>query len=307
MLFRFKFPKKKIIWGQRISHSKILWESQTEADILHGNYQAVEIQRSNKDGSLYTKIDESFGKDGMFCPAEKKDVKILAPIPSELCPCIWCVGLNYRKHAHEVRLDKPKFPVLFMKNPYGSITGPFDPIIKPSVVDLDEMDMEAELAIIIGKECKNVTSGEALNYVFGFTAANDVSARRWQGKKSGGQWCRSKSYDSFLPIGPCIVYPKNLPENGMNLNISSSLILSKNRGGESIVMQNSNTKDMIFSISELISFISQGTSLPPWTIILTGTPEGVGIGREPPLFMQPNDQSIVTIEHIGSLSNKIIE
>lgn len=218
-------------------------------------------------------------------------------------PCVWAAGLNYKKHAKEVNMDVPRFPTLFMKSS-SSICGPYDDIIKPKVVG-DEMDYESELAIIIGKTCKNATIDNAMDYVLGFTIANDVSSRKWQGKKGGGQWVRSKSFDTFLPMGPFLVYPKELKEEGQNLNISSHL--KQNNSTNFQEMQNSSTKDMIFSIKELISFISQDTTLLPWTVILTGTPEGVGLGKKPdPVFLQPDDIIKCSIEGIGSIENKVV-
>mmetsp|Transcript_1630 Transcript_1630/g.3178 ORF Transcript_1630/g.3178 Transcript_1630/m.3178 type:complete len:296 (-) Transcript_1630:868-1755(-) len=227
---------------------------------------------------------------------------ILPPIDEERCPCVWAVGLNYRKHAKEVNMEPGKFPTLFMKST-STITGPFDNIVKPKVCG-DELDYEAELAIIIGKPCKDVAPENALDYVLGFSAANDVSSRRWQGKKGGGQWCRSKSYDTFLPIGPALVPATTMPGEGQNARISTIL---HRPNQEPLQAQNSNTADMITGIRDIVAFVSQDTTLRPWTVILTGTPEGVGLSRDPPLFLQPGDRVDITLEGAGTLSNKVVQ
>ena len=138
-------------------------------------------------------------------PADVK--KLLAPI---VPAAILCIGLNYRRHAQETNAPIPQFPVLFMKNP-GALQNPGDPILLPTHLRSDEVDYEAELAIVIGQRCQNVSRQDAFKYVLGYTCANDVSARDWQKKWSGGQWCRGKSFDTFCPLGPCLVTPAELP------------------------------------------------------------------------------------------------
>jgi len=150
------------------------------------------------------------------------------------------------------------------------VTGHNSPIRIPKVCPKPEVDYEAELAIVIGRSCVDVkTPEDALGCIAGFTIANDISARRWQGKKGGGQWGRSKSFDTFTPLGPCLV-PSFAVSQPQNLDIELSV---KRLNEGALVMQRSNTKDMIHSIGELVTYISQDTTLKPWTVILTGTPE----------------------------------
>mmetsp|Transcript_123122 Transcript_123122/g.343412 ORF Transcript_123122/g.343412 Transcript_123122/m.343412 type:complete len:150 (-) Transcript_123122:217-666(-) len=141
------------------------------------------------------------------------------------------------------------------------------------------------------------SSEEALSYVAGYTAANDVTARRWQGKKGGGQWCRAKCFDSFLPLGPRLVPAAAIPD-------PNSLAISSTLNGQ--VMQQSNTRDMIFPVPKLIAFLSQGTTLLPGTVILTGTPEGVGFARKPPVYLKAGDTVTIAIEGIGELTNSVV-
>ncbi len=219
--------------------------------------------------------------------------KLLAPITP---PTILCIGLNYRAHAEETGAKIPQHPVLFIKAA-NALNNPEDPIVIPTIAP-GQVDYECELAIIIGKSAKNVSRQEALNYVLGYTCANDVSARRWQKDGGGKQWCRGKSFDTFCPLGPCIVSRDEIP-NSNNLNIKSIL------NGET--MQDSNTSDMIFDVPTLISFLSEGTTLLPGTVILTGTPPGVGFTRNPPVFLNDGDQVTIEIEGIGRLANSVEE
>jgi len=217
----------------------------------------------------------------------------LAPLPPTT---IFCVGLNYRAHAAETGAALPEQPVLFMK-PVTTVTDPGSPIVLPAACEHGpEVDYEAELAVIIGKTARNVRSEDALEYVFGYTCANDVSARRWQKQAGGGQWIRGKSFDTFCPLGPVLVGTDQIPDP-QNLAISSVL------NGQT--MQSSNTGDMIFSVAELIAFISRDTTLLPGTGILTGTPEGVGFARKPPVYLADGDTIEVSIDGIGTLGNPV--
>ena len=160
------------------------------------------------------------------------------------------------------------------------------------------MDYECELAVIIRKSTKNVSRKEAFKHILGYTCANDVSARRWQKDRGGRQWCRGKSFDTFCPLGPWLVTPDEIP-NPNDLQIKTIL------NGQT--MQNSTTSDMIFDIPTLISFLSEGTTLLPGTVILTGTPQGVGFARKPPIFLNGGDQVTIEIEGIGALTNPVQE
>jgi 2-keto-4-pentenoate hydratase/2-oxohepta-3-ene-1,7-dioic acid hydratase in catechol pathway len=209
---------------------------------------------------------------------------------------ILCIGLNYRLHAEEAGLDLPEYPVLFMKNP-GAAAAHLDRIRIPACCTRGpEVDYEAELAVVIKKAARNVPAEKALDYVLGYTCANDISARRWQMHAGGNQWIRGKSFDTFCPFGPWIVTPDELPDPD-GLDIECVL------NGET--MQKSNTSDMIFSVARIIAYLSESTTLLPGTLILTGTPSGVGFTRKPPVYLKPGDVLETRIVHIGVLKNEV--
>jgi len=223
----------------------------------------------------------------------KADVaKILVPIQPV---AIVCIGLNYKFHAEETKAPIPRHPVVFMKLP-NVVQNPGDPILLPTHLKSEKVDYECELAVIIGKTAKNVSKAEALKHVLGYTCANDVSARDWQKEGGGGQWCRGKTFDTFCPLGPVLVTADEIP-NPNGLTIKTVL------NGET--MQDWNTGDMIFDVPTLIEFLSGSTTLVPGTVILTGTPHGVGAARTPPVFMKHGDTVSVEIEKIGTLTNPV--
>ena len=213
---------------------------------------------------------------------------LLAPIhrPGKIV----CVGLNYMDHCRETNTPPPERPLLFTKFT-TTITGPHDDIVWSTDLT-NKVDFEAELAVIIGQTCRCVSEADALNYVAGYTAANDVSARDVQ--LGDGQWVRGKSLDTFCPLGPAFVTADEIPDP-QNLAIRSTL------NGE--VMQDSNTGEMIFPIAEIIAFCSQAFTLEPGDVILTGTPHGVGLGRNPQVYMNNGDVIVVEIEGIGRIEN----
>ena len=218
--------------------------------------------------------------------------QLLTPIaPAALL----CIGLNYRQHAAETHAKIPEFPVVFCKA-LTAVQHPGAPIRLPTHLRSDEVDYECELAVVIGKTCRNVSRTNALDYVFGYTCANDVSARDWQKKWGGGQWCRAKSFDTFAPLGPCLVTRDEIPD-------PNALAIRTLVNGE--VRQNANTRDMIFDVPTLIEFLSGSTTLLPGTVILTGTPAGVGMARTPPVWLQAGDTVTVEIETIGALTNPV--
>jgi 2-keto-4-pentenoate hydratase/2-oxohepta-3-ene-1,7-dioic acid hydratase in catechol pathway len=222
-----------------------------------------------------------------------KPHKLLAPVvPVNL----FCVGLNYRRHAEEGNSPIPERPVLFMKAT-TALQNPGDPIVLPRHLRSDEVDYECELAVVIGKRCKNVSREQALDYVLGYTCANDVSARDWQIKWGGGQWCRGKAFDTFAPLGPSLVLKDEIPDPAA-LNIRTVL------NGK--VMQDWHCDDFIFDIPTIISFLSGSTTLLPGTVILTGTPHGVGFARKPPVFLQPGDTVSIEVDKIGTLTNPVV-
>jgi 2-keto-4-pentenoate hydratase/2-oxohepta-3-ene-1,7-dioic acid hydratase in catechol pathway len=219
--------------------------------------------------------------------------KILAPIQPT---SILCIGLNYRQHAHETGAKIPEFPIVFLKGP-GAVANPDEPIFLPTHLKSDEVDYECELAVVIGRSCKNVSRAEALDFVLGYTCANDVSARDWQIRRGGSQWSRGKMFDTFCPLGPCLVTRDEIP-NPNALKIRTIL------NGETV--QDSNTSDMIFDVPTLIEFLSGSTTLPAGTVILTGTPQGVGMAQKPPRWLKAGDDVRIDIEKIGSLENPVL-
>jgi 2-keto-4-pentenoate hydratase/2-oxohepta-3-ene-1,7-dioic acid hydratase in catechol pathway len=218
--------------------------------------------------------------------------KLLAPlVPTD----ILCIGLNYREHAVESGSAIPENPVLFIKAS-NTLNNPFDPVPVPR--RSTQVDYEGELAVVIGKTARHVNRRDALGYVLGYTCANDVSARDWQREKSlgGGQFARGKSFDGFCPLGPWIVTADEIP-NPNQLRLRTLL------NGQ--VMQDHTTADMIFDVPALIESLSSTMTLRPGTVILTGTPQGVGFARNPPVWMKDGDNVVVEIERIGRLENPV--
>lgn len=217
--------------------------------------------------------------------------KILHPVNP---PNILALGFSYGKHAGETESRAPESPVLFIKGT-NSLLAPGETILLPKAGP-DEVDYEAELAVVIGKRAKNVSPKEAMEYVLGYTCGNDVSARDWQMVRQKKQWARGKSFDTFCPLGPYLVTKEEIPDPN-NLRIRSIL------NGK--VMQDSSTSDMLFSVAEIVSDLSRSMTLLPGTVIMTGTPEGVGFVRKPPVFLRHGDVITIDIEGLGELTNPI--
>ena len=238
-------------------------------------------------GSIFSPI-EPIGE-----PIPYQPNNLLAPLDPV---AIFAIGRNYEAHAAEQGKKAPERPMLFMKN-IASAIGPFDDIIIPKICqETEQTDFECELAVVIGKPAKNVTVEKALDFILGYTVANDISARWWQKTAGGGQFCRGKSFDTFCPLGPSVVTTDDITD-------PQTLDLSTTLNGET--MQSSNTGDMNFSVAYLVSFLSEGTTLLPGTVILTGTPSGVGFTRKPPRFLQEGDILETKVEGIGCLRNKV--
>jgi 2,4-didehydro-3-deoxy-L-rhamnonate hydrolase len=215
-------------------------------------------------------------------------VKVAMPFAPEN---VFCVGLNYRDHAAESKAPVPQQPMLFAKWTSAMI-GPGQPIVLPP--DTQEVDYEAELGVVIGKKCRGVAADKALDYVAGYVCVNDVSARDFQ--RTDGQWVRAKSQDTFGPIGPCLVTRDEVADPqalGIRCSVNGRML------------QNSNTREMIFGVRELIAFISRGITLQPGDVISTGTPPGVGFAQRPPVFLHAGDEVAVEIDGIGRLSNPV--
>jgi 2-keto-4-pentenoate hydratase/2-oxohepta-3-ene-1,7-dioic acid hydratase in catechol pathway len=218
--------------------------------------------------------------------------KLLSPlIPTD----ILCIGLNYREHAIESGSPIPQNPMLFIKAG-NALNNPYDPVYIPR--RSSQIDYEGELAVVIGKTARHVSRDDALSHVFGYTCANDVTARDWQRDKNlgGGQFARGKSFDGFAPLGPCIVTRDEIPD-------PTHLRLRTTLNGQA--MQESTTADMIFDVPALIESLSSTMTLRPGAVILTGTPSGVGFARNPPVWMRDGDTVAVDIERIGRLENPV--
>jgi 2-keto-4-pentenoate hydratase/2-oxohepta-3-ene-1,7-dioic acid hydratase in catechol pathway len=246
------------------------------ADFLNAGSEALDLARK-------LLADATAGQ--VSFPLKSLELGPPVPKPSKII----AVGLNYRDHAGEANFKVPEYPLIFAKFP-NSIAGPHDPIVVPSE-DM-QVDNEAELAVVIGRRGKAIPADAALDYLVGYMALNDVSARKWQfGDK---QWTRGKSCDTFCPTGPWLTTRDEIPDPH-NLRVIGRF------NGE--VFQDSNTSKLIFRVPELIAFISEAITLEPGDIIATGTPSGVGMFRNPPLFMRPGDVAEVEIEKLGVLRN----
>lgn len=244
---------------------------------------------------------EAWALDGELfdspAPTQRKvnPVEILTPLDPV---AIIGIGLNYRKHVEETGRKPPEFPMIFIKLPWAA-TPHQAPIVLPAgTAKSHKVDYEGELAVIIGREARDVPEAEALDYVYGYTCANDVSARDWQFDWGGGQFCRGKTFDSFCPLGPCITTADDIPE-------PAALHLTTELNGDTV--QDTPVSDLIFNIPSLIAFLSSGTTLLPGTVILTGTPGGVGHAAEPTRYLRPGDTVAITISQIGTLVNPVVE
>ncbi|MFO7555917.1 MAG: fumarylacetoacetate hydrolase family protein [Desulfobacterales bacterium] len=222
---------------------------------------------------------------------KKIQARIGCPIhaPSKII----CLGKNYAEHAKEGGFENPEKPLIFCKTP-NALSGPFDPIILPK--SSGQIDWEVELAVVIAKQGKSIRKADAFSYIAGFTVMNDVSGREAQ--FSDSQWFRGKSFDTFAPAGPMLVTPDQI-ENIHNLRLVSKV--------DGKIMQDGNTRDMIFDIPTIIEDISEDITLIPGDIISTGTPAGVGIFRDPPVVLKPGNVVECCIENIGAIINKVLK
>ncbi len=219
---------------------------------------------------------------------------LLAPVPAA---AIFGVGLNYQKHADELGRVVQTHPLIFIKSP-NTLQHPGAAVELPRRLPSHAVDYEGELAVVIGRTCKNVSKADALDYVLGYTCANDVSARDWQFILGGGQFCQGKSFDTFCPLGPVLVTADEITDPD-NLSVTTRV------NGE--LRQDGNTHQMIFAVADLVSFLSSSKTLLPGTIILTGSPDGVGHSLKPPVYLQSGDVVSVEIERIGVLTNPVID
>lgn len=211
-------------------------------------------------------------------------------------PAIFAIGRNYADHAREMQGEVSELPVVFMKNP-ASVISNGEPIVIPDICrdPHEQVDFEGELAAILCRDALNVREADAMDFVGGYAVANDVSARWWQKQGSGGQFIRGKSFDTFCPMSESV--PTDAVPDPQSLRIQTTL------NGE--VMQDANTSQMIFPVAYLIAELSRGTTLRAGTVILTGTPAGVGAARTPPRFLRPGDVVQVEIQSVGTLRNNV--
>lgn len=251
------------------------------------NWRSLDVIHENSTGSIIRQWHTITHDEGRVAV---DGANFLAPITQP--EKVICVGLNYRDHIRETGATAPEFPVLFAKYP-NALTGPAGPVIVDS--RLTEMaDYEAELAVVIGKETRWVSEAEALGKVFGYAVANDISARDWQRRES--QFSRSKSMDTFCPIGPWIVTADQIDD-------PNDLAIRSYVNGE--LRQESSTKEMIFDVAFLISYISRTMTLKPGDVILTGTPHGVGFAMDPPRYLVPGDVVRCEIDGIGAIETAV--
>ena len=213
-------------------------------------------------------------------------------------PAIIAIGRNYADHAAEMGGKTDELPMVFMKNP-ASVCGDGDDIVIPPICRHGgpQVDFEGELAFEIARDCRDVAEADALSAIAGYRVANDVSARWWQKTGSGGQFCRGKSFDTFCPIGPLV----SAAEVGDPQDLAIETLVNGER------MQQARTSLMVFGVRYLVAELSKGTTLLAGTIVLTGTPAGVGAGRKPPVYLKDGDVVEVRIERVGSITNRVRE
>jgi len=236
----------------------------------------------------------------------------LRPAPPLEPGKIICVGQNYASHVLEQGLPLPTRPLLFAKFA-NTVVGDGAPVIRPATTHA--LDLEAELAVVIGRRARRVTAAEAPAHVAAYATANDISARDLQGsrpalrdgERGDGQWLRAKGSDTFLPLGPCLVTADELGDPGdLRVRGFHTPAFGPTAGRE-IGVQDGRTSDMVFGVADLIAFISESITLEPGDLVITGTPSGVGVFREPPVFLEPGDVVRVEVEGIGSVTNPVVD
>jgi 2-keto-4-pentenoate hydratase/2-oxohepta-3-ene-1,7-dioic acid hydratase in catechol pathway len=278
--------------GQRLDCEKLFAPEERPSNPLAWFDMDGQWFRAARDAALRLERDAAAFAEarakGWLVPS--RDAYWFAPVPRP--GKIVCVGLNYRDHAAESGLAVPTTPVIFSK--FSScVIAPGEPVVVPTTSE--KVNYEAELAVVIGRRAKHVSVDRAYDYVLGYTAFNDVTARDFQ--FGDGQWQRGKSCDTFAPMGQTIVTTDEIPD-------PHTLRITMKVNGA--VMQDSNTNQLIFRVPELIEFITKSITLEPGDVIATGTPAGVGFARKPPVFLKPGDRMEVEIEGIGGLGNPIV-
>ncbi|MDG5809412.1 fumarylacetoacetate hydrolase family protein [Streptomyces ossamyceticus] len=228
--------------------------------------------------------------DGERVPLAEASLAPLVPHPNKII----CLGLNYATHIKEMGRPTPAHPTLFAKYD-GSLIGAHDDIHTPPVSD--DLDWEAELGVVIGRPGRHVPRRQALEYVAGYTVANDITVRDWQHRTR--EFLSGKTFEATTPIGPALVTPDELPPGASGLTIECSV--------DGHTMQKSNTADLLFDVADVIAYISTIITLRPGDLILTGTPGGVGAGRDPKVFLRPGQELVTTVEGIGELRNTVVK
>lgn len=271
-------------------------ELSQEGDIINLNDADAKIpsdMRGFIEGEKPMLIAAQRALENKSCIVKRDSVKLLAPVTS--CDKVLCIGMNYKDHCEEQNAPVPVEPVIFNKFP-SLIIGPNNELPYPKETKC--LDWEVEMVIVIGKEAKNIQESEAMKYVFGYTVANDLSARDWQFMlgKNGGQWLLGKAMDGFCPLGPAIVTTDELgdPHNlGLRCRVNG------------VIKQDSNTNQLVHKTQQIIAFITRFMTLKPGDLILTGTPPGVGCFRKPPEYLKVGDTVEVEVDKIGTVTTKI--
>lgn len=278
-------------WRAGIVHDSLLVDAATlnPASYPSTVRALLEAGSATIDQLLGRARDAFEGRSGQLMPLEKVELGPPVPDPDKII----CLGLNYHEHAREVQMSTSSVPPLFAKF-RNALCGPTSPIVMPR--GSTQIDYEGELAVVIGRRCKEVSEREALTCVAGYTIMNDVSARDLQMQSS--QWTSGKVLDTFAPMGPGIVPVSDIPDP------QTLQILTRVNG---VTLQQGNTRDMIFSVARTIAFLSSLMTLQPGDLIATGTPSGVGFKRQPPVFLKAGDIVEVEIERIGMICNPVVE
>jgi 2-keto-4-pentenoate hydratase/2-oxohepta-3-ene-1,7-dioic acid hydratase in catechol pathway len=236
------------------------------------------------------------GADRGLILSDFEEDRTLSIMQKNYPPAIFAIGRNYAAHAAEMKGQTPQRPVVFIKNP-ASVIGNGEAIIIPRICEEphEQVDYEGELAVILGRDCRDAPEADAMEYVGAYAIGNDVSARWWQKEGSGGQWVRGKSFDTFCPLSE--------PVDAGGIADPQALHLVTKLNGD--IVQEADTADMIFPVASLIAELSRGTTLLAGTVILTGTPSGVGAAQDPPRFLRPGDTIEITINTLGTLRNPV--
>ncbi len=280
-LVTFQRPGRKPEAGAWVRDQIVALSGAGFADLIAVLAGGAEAQAKIENWIYQPPAEASFALDA---------VQLLAPIPRP--PKLICVGLNYRDHALETKLEIPKIPTIFSKFT-TSVIGPGSPIVLPK--NSTQPDYEAEFAFVIGPGGRHISAGDWAQHVFGYTILNDVSARDFQMATS--QWLMGKTFDTFAPMGPSIVSADEIED-------PHALDISLHVNGETL--QSSNTRELIFKIPELVAFLSSVFTLEPGDVVSTGTPAGVGFARKPPRFLRPGDDVVISVAGIGELRNPVV-